>query len=159
MRKKYIISSVIILAIILVCTTVFFIHANVDDGNNVKTENREKLEELQKASQDIIELTLDYSAKKILLKEKEAKLMLETDFEEVLGKKRPTVDEKKAYITLQTLKDKEALDKSTAEMEKAKRTYEIRKLECKMTGNFLNTIARKRICHTTITIFEFYRIK
>ena len=99
------------------------------------------IEELQKASEDIIMLTLDYSAKKLLLKEKEAKLMLETDFEEVLGKKRPTVDEKKAYITLNTLKDKEALDKSTAEMEKAKRTYEIRKLECKMTGNFLNTIA------------------
>ena len=99
------------------------------------------IEELQQASEDIIELTLDYSAKKLLLKEKEAKLMLETDFEEVLGKKRPTVDEKKSYITLNTLKDKEALDKSTAEMEKAKRTYEIRKLECKMTGNFLNTIA------------------
>ena len=99
------------------------------------------IEDLQKASKDIIDLTLDYSAKKLLLKEKEAKLMLETDFEEVLGKKRPTVDEKKSYITLNTLKDKEALDKSTAEMEKAKRTYEIRKLECKMTGNFLNTIA------------------
>ena len=99
------------------------------------------IEELQQASEDIIELTLDYSAKKLLLKEKEAKLMLETDFEEVLGKKRPTVDEKKSYITLHTLKDKEALDKSTAEMEKAKRTYEIKKLECKMTGNFLNTIA------------------
>lgn len=99
------------------------------------------IEELQQASEDIIELTLDYSAKKLLLKEKEAKLMLETDFEEVLGKKRPTVDEKKSYITLNTLKDKEALDKSTAEMEKAKRTYEIKKLECKMTGNFLNTIA------------------
>ena len=106
-----------------------------------RTKTMTVIEELQKASQDIIELTLDYSAKKLLLKEKEAKLMLETDFEEVLGKKRPTVDEKKAYITLQTLKDKEALDKSTAEMEKAKRTYEIRKLECKMTGNFLNTIA------------------
>ena len=106
-----------------------------------RTKTMTVIEELQKASQDIIELTLDYSAKKILLKEKEAKLMLETDFEEVLGKKRPTVDEKKAYITLQTLKEKEALDKSTAEMEKAKRTYEIRKLECKMTGNFLNTIA------------------
>jgi hypothetical protein len=99
------------------------------------------IEELKQASEDIINLTLDYSAKKLLLKEKEAKLMLETDFEEVLGKKRPTVDEKKSYITLNTLKDKEALDKSTAEMEKAKRTYEIRKLECKMTGNFLNTIA------------------
>ena len=99
------------------------------------------IEELQQASEDIIELTLDYSAKKLLLKEKEAKLMLETDFETELGKKRPTVDEKKAYITLQTLKDKEALDKASAEMEKAKRTYEIRKLECKMTGNFLNTIA------------------
>ena len=99
------------------------------------------IEELQKASEDIISLTLEYSAKKLLLKEKEARLMLETDFEEVLGKKRPTVDEKKAYITLQTLKDKEAFDKASAEMEKAKRTYEIKKIECKMTGNFLNTIA------------------
>ena len=108
-----------------------------DDGG----QSMSVIEELKQASEDIIELTLDYSAKKLLLKEKEAKLMLETDFEEVLGKKRPTVDEKKSYITLNTLKDKEALDKSTAEMEKAKRTYEIRKLECKMTGNFLNTIA------------------
>ena len=108
-----------------------------DDGG----QRMSVIEELQQASEDIINLTLDYSAKKLLLKEKEAKLMLETDFEEVLSKKRPTVDEKKSYITLNTLKDKEALDKSTAEMEKAKRTYEIKKLECKMTGNFLNTIA------------------
>lgn len=52
MKRAVTISSVIILALILVCTTVFFIHANVDDGNNVKTENREKLEELQKAMND-----------------------------------------------------------------------------------------------------------
>ena len=52
MKRAVTISSVIILALILVCTTVFFIHANVDDGNNVKTENRKKLEELQKLMHD-----------------------------------------------------------------------------------------------------------
>lgn len=38
--------------------------------------------------------------------EKKSRLWLETDFAEVLEKGRPTVDEKKAYVTSQTLTEK-----------------------------------------------------
>ena len=99
------------------------------------------IEELQKASQDIIELTLDYSAKKLLLKEKEAKLMLETDFEEVLGKKRPTVDEKKSWLLLQMKEAKHELNHAEVLVEKLKRDYEIEKLNIRFTGDFLSSVA------------------
>lgn len=98
-------------------------------------------EDLYKLNQTIVETSIDYSVKKIELKKTEAKLLLETDFEEKLGKKRPTVGEKEAYIFLQLEELKKELDDCYYELEAAKRGYEIKKLETKVQGTFLNTIA------------------
>ena len=54
--------------------------------------------ELKDISNTIFDLSITYSVKKIEYKKQESKLMLETDFEEALGKKRPTVAEKEAYV-------------------------------------------------------------
>ena len=54
------------------------------------------VDELHNLNDSIFDLSITYSVKKIEYKKEEAKLMLETDFEEVLGKKRPTVGEKEA---------------------------------------------------------------
>ena len=92
-------------------------------------------------NEELTEAQLDYSAKKLLYKEKEARLLLETDFEEALGKKRPTVDEKKAYLLSQMNKDKHELNHAEILVEKLKREYEIEKLNIRFTGDFLTTIA------------------
>lgn len=99
------------------------------------------IDELHNLNDSIVDLSLDYSVKKLGYKEEEAHLLLETDFEEVLGKKRPTVAEKEAYVLLQLKDLKAEVDKAYYELEAVKRGYEIKKIECKMTGNFLNTVA------------------
>ena len=99
------------------------------------------VEELHNLNDSIFDLSITYSVKKIEYKKEEAKLMLETDFEEVLGKKRPTVGEKEAYIFLQLEELKKELDDCYYELEAARRGYEIKKLETKVQGTFLNTIA------------------
>lgn len=97
--------------------------------------------ELKEISNTIFDLSITYSVKKIEYKKQESKLMLETDFEEALGKKRPTVAEKEAYVFLQLEELKKEYDDTYYELENAKRDYEIKKLELKVQGNFLNTIA------------------
>ena len=92
-------------------------------------------------NEELTEAQLDYFAKKLLYKEKEAKLLLETDFEEALGKKRPTVDEKKAYLLSLMNKDKHEVNHAEILVEKLKREYEIEKLNIRFTGDFLSTIA------------------
>jgi len=92
-------------------------------------------------NEELTEAQLDYFAKKLLYKEKEARLLLETDFEEALGKKRPTVDEKKAYLLTQLNEDKHELNHAEILVEKLKREYEIEKLNIRFTGDFLTTIA------------------
>ena len=52
------------------------------------------IQHLKSINEQLVDAQLDYAAKKLLYKEKEADLLLNTDFEETLGKKRPTVDEK-----------------------------------------------------------------
>ena len=99
------------------------------------------VQKLKAINEQITEAQLDYFAKKLLYKEKEAKLLLETDFEEALGKKRPTVDEKKAYLLQQMNKDKHELNHAEILVEKLKREYEIEKLNIRFTGDFLTTIA------------------
>lgn len=49
-------------------------------------------------------------------KKEKCKLMLETDFETILNKSRPTVDEKNAYVDLNTLHLKEEKDKKYNEI-------------------------------------------
>ena len=99
------------------------------------------VEELKSISETIFDLSITYSVKKIEYKKEEAKLLLETDFETVLGKKRPTVAEKEAYVFLQLEELKKEYDDCYYELEEAKRDYEIKKMELKVQGNFLNTIA------------------
>lgn len=99
------------------------------------------IEDLKSLNEKIVEATLDYSAKKILLKERESALMLETNFEEVLKSKRATVGEKEAYILLQVKELKHEVNHALALLEKLKREYEIEKLNIKFQGEFLSQIA------------------
>ena len=99
------------------------------------------VEELKEISAAIFDLSITYSVKKIEYKKQESKLLLETDFEEVLGKKRPTVAEKEAYVFLQLEELKKEYDDCYYELEDMKRNYEIKKMELRVSGNFLNTIA------------------
>lgn len=99
------------------------------------------IQHLQSINEQLVDAQLDYSVKKLLYKEKEAKLLLETDFEEELGKKRPTVDEKKAWLLLQMKEDKHQVNHAEALVDKLKRDYEIEKLNIRFTGDFLSTIA------------------
>ena len=99
------------------------------------------IQHLKAINEKLVDAQLDFSVKKLLYKEKEAKLLLETDIEEVLGKKRPTVDEKKAWVLLQMKEDKHEVNHAEALVDKLKRDYEIEKLNVRFTGDFLSTIA------------------
>lgn len=99
------------------------------------------IQHLKAINEQLVEAQLDYAAKKLLYKEKEAELLLNTDFEETLGKKRPTVDEKKSWLLLQMKEAKHELNHAEVLVEKLKRDYEIEKLNIRFTGDFLSTIA------------------
>ena len=99
------------------------------------------IQHLKSINEQLVDAQLDYAAKKLLYKEKEADLLLNTDFEETLGKKRPTVDEKKAWLLLQMKEDKHELNHAEVLVEKLKRDYEIEKLNIRFTGDFLTTVA------------------
>ena len=99
------------------------------------------IQHLKSINEQLVDAQLDYSVKKLLSKEKEAKLLLETDFEEVLGKKRPTVDEKKSWLLLEMKAAKHELNDAEVLVEKLKRDYEIEKLNIRFTGDFLTTVA------------------
>ena len=99
------------------------------------------VDDLKTISETIFDLSITYTVKKIEYKKAEAKLMLETDFETVLNKKRPTVGEKEAYIFLELEELKKEYDDCYYELENAKRDYEIKKMELNVQGNFLNTLA------------------
>ena len=99
------------------------------------------IQHLKAINEELVDAQLDYAAKKLLYKEKEADLLLKTDFEEVLGKKRPTVDEKKAWLLLQMKEDKHEVNHAEALVDKLKRDYEIEKLNIRFTGDFLSSVA------------------
>ena len=99
------------------------------------------IQHLKAINEQLVDAQLDYAAKKLLYKEKEADLLLNTDFEETLGKKRPTVDEKKSWLLLQMKEAKHELNHAEVLVEKLKRDYEIEKLNIRFTGDFLSTIA------------------
>lgn len=99
------------------------------------------IEDLYKINQEIVSTALEYSVRKMQLKKKEAELLLNTNFEEVLGKSRPTVGDKEAYITIQTEELKHKVDEAEMNLDGLKRLFSIKKLEAKVTGNFLNTLA------------------
>ena len=99
------------------------------------------IQHLKSINEQLVDAQLDYSVKKLLYKEKEAKLLLETDFEEVLGKKRPTVDDKKSWLVLQMKEAKQELNNAEVEVDRLKRDYEIEKLNVRFTGDFLSSVA------------------
>lgn len=68
------------------------------------------MNEIEKLIEQLEEKQNEFVKKNIDYKENKATLMLTTDFAEVLNKSRPTVDDKKAYIDLQTLQDKKIID-------------------------------------------------
>ena len=90
------------------------------------------IQHLKAINEQLVEAQLDYAAKKLLYKEREADLLLHTDFEEVLGKKRPTVDEKKSWLLLQMKEAKHELNHAEVLVEK---------LNIRFTGDFLTTVA------------------
>ena len=98
------------------------------------------IEELKKLNEEIVAATLDYQAMRINLKSKEADLLLNTDFEKVLGKKRPTVGEKEAYILSQVKDEKLIVEKQSMNVEGLKRLFEIYKLEVKFNGEIVKDI-------------------
>jgi len=98
------------------------------------------IEELKKLNEEIVAATLDYQAMRINLKSKEADLLLNTDFEAVLNKKRPTVGEKEAYILSQVKDEKLIVEKQSMNVEGLKRLFEIYKLEVKFNGEIVKDI-------------------
>ena len=99
------------------------------------------IQELKSINDKLVEAQLDYSVKKLLLKEREADLLLNTDFKEELNNGRPTVDDKKAYVLLNVKEMKHEVNHAMLLVEKLKREYEICKLSIKFQGTFLNTVA------------------
>ena len=99
------------------------------------------IEEMLKLNTEIVTTSIEYSVRKLNLKKKEADILLNTNFEEALCKKRPTVDDKKAYVLLQTEELRHKVDESYINLEGLKRLYEIKRIEARVTGNFLNELA------------------
>lgn len=71
--------------------------------SEVFNEKEKWINELKSVNQELFIATSQY-------KEIQAKLWLNTDFESELGKKRVTVDEKKAYVTLHSLEHRDQRD-------------------------------------------------
>lgn len=89
------------------------------------------IQHLKAINEELVDAQLDYAAKKLLYKEREADLLLHTDFEEVLGKK----------ITRELSDAKHKLNHAEVLVDKLKRDYEIEKLNIRFTGDFLTTVA------------------
>ena len=70
------------------------------------------LEQKEQLIESINEARNFYTDKNVEYKKKNCELLLETDFVEVLNKSRPTVDEKNAYVDLNTLELKEKKEKA-----------------------------------------------
>ena len=92
-------------------------------------------------NEELTDAVLNHAATKLRYKELEADLLLNTQFEEVLGKSKPTVAEKDAYVLLQLKDLKEEVDQLQARVDDLKRRYEIEKINIRFTGDFLTQIA------------------
>ena len=75
------------------------------DKELVIKEKESLINELDECNKELLEATLNY-------RRIQSDLWLNTDFEEKIGKKRPTVDEKKAYVNNHSLLHKEQRDKA-----------------------------------------------
>ena len=90
------------------------------DVNEVKNMLISKLEELETAYPKYVKANIDYVKKK-------SELWLDTDFVKELDSKRPTVDEKKAYVNMNLLDEKMTRDELYYNIEFLQ--YDIRGLE------------------------------
>lgn len=70
------------------------------DKELVIKEKESLIRDLDEANKELTKSVINYRLT-------QSTLWLETDFEEKIGKKRPTVDEKKAYVTNHSLVHKE----------------------------------------------------
>ena len=98
------------------------------------------VEEMKDINEEIIDTALEYNATKLTIKENEAKIFLYEDISDIVGKK-PTQKDKEYYAFLHNIELHKRVYESSCKYDKLKRDYEIKKLEAKLTGNFLNTIA------------------
>lgn len=71
--------------------------------NELISEKEKWINDLKEANHELCIATSHY-------KQIQAKLWLDTDFEDVLCKSRPTVDEKKSYVTLHSLEHRNQRD-------------------------------------------------
>lgn len=67
----------------------------------MKEELLELNEEIEMLENDYVDMKLEYELRK-------AELLLNTDFATVIGKAKPTVAEKDAWVKLQTVEDEKA---------------------------------------------------
>lgn len=67
---------------------------------DVLDKKEQLIGELEQVNKELLNATIQY-------KEIQSNLWLDTDFGEILQKGRPTVDEKKAYVTLHSLEYRE----------------------------------------------------
>lgn len=67
---------------------------------DVINEKENLINELNEVNKKLLESTINYNQVK-------SKLWLDTDFNDVLGQSRPTVDQKKAYVSLNSLEEKQ----------------------------------------------------
>lgn len=79
---------------------------------------KDLIEELKKKKNEYTKTNIEY-------KKEKCKLMLETNFEEVLGKSRPTVGEKEAYVDLNTIDMREKKELLYNEIEYLKLQIEL----------------------------------
>ena len=82
-------------------------------------------EELLQLNDDIEVLEDEYVDMKLEYELKKSKMLLETDFATAIGKAKPTVAEKDAYVKLQTVEDERAYKKVGVTIGAMKRKLEI----------------------------------
>ena len=88
------------------------------DCKKTLTELDEYVEEIHSAYKDYVDKVRVY-------KSKQSNLWLDTDFKEVLGTGRPTVDEKKAYVNKHLEVERTARDEAYYEIEYLKYKIDI----------------------------------
>ena len=82
-------------------------------------------EELLELNQEIDDMMDEYINAKMYYETKKAELLLGTDFGAVLGKAKPTVAEKEAYLSLELKDDKANYKYIKATVDSLKRKLEI----------------------------------
>ena len=87
------------------------------------------IQKLKELNEDINDAQTIYNESRLKLKVTEAELWLETNWEEELGNKKPTIKDKESWITTQIDYLREEVNEHQALLEYLKREFEIMKLE------------------------------